>query len=1064
MILSDVSVRRPVFASVIALLLVAFGLVAFDRLPLREYPDVDPPIVSVDTDYPGAAANIVDTRITEVLEDRISGLAGIRSIESRSRDGQSRITVEFDTDRDIDAAANDIRDRVQGVLDNLPDESDPPEIRKVDSSDDVILWLNLESDRLSVPELTDYGRRYLVDRFSVVDGVARVLVGGGKVYAMRVWLDRDALAARNLTAADVEDALRRENVELPAGSIESQDVQFTARLDRAFGTTDDFASLVLAEGPGGYLVRLSDVARVEVGSVEDRSTFRGNGNPMVGIGIIKQSTGNILDVARGVADVYERVVPSLPEGMRLARSYDTSVFVEAAVREVYKTLAIAIGLVVLVIFLFLGSVRAMLVPAVTVPVSLIATFTVLLALGYSINLLTLLALVLAIGLVVDDSIVVLENIHRRMEEHGESRLVASFRGARQVGFAVVATTVVLVAVFVPIGFLQGDVGRLFSEFSLTMAAAVAFSSLVALSLSPVLASKVLAADSHTNPLSRAVDRAFKAMRRGYRRVLRGAIAHAGVVAVLFGAVLAGSWWLFEATPSEYAPKEDRGAFFLLVNGPEGASFDYMAEYMDEIEGRMMPYVESGEFKRLLVRAPRAWGNAESFDTGIIIVVLDDWANRRSAWTIMDEVRAGLADLPGVRAFPIMRQGFGGGVGKPVQFVIGGGTYEQLAEWRDIMLARIDENNPGLVAVDTNYKETRPQLRIETDYARAADLGVTVGAIGRTLETMLGSRRVTTFIDDGEEYDVILEGEHDAQRTPGSIDNLFVRSDRTGQLIPLSNVVRITEQADSDTLNRYNRVRAITIEASLAEGLALGDALAYLNDLAREHLPETAVIEYKGQSKDFSESGGSVLFVFALGVLVVFLVLAAQFESYVHPMVIMLTVPLAVAGALLGLNLFGGTLNIYTQIGLIMLVGLASKNGILIVEFANQLRDQGMAFDEALIEASEVRLRPIVMTGITTVAGAIPLLMASGAGAETRVSIGIVVFSGVLVATLLTVFLVPVAYSLLARRTGSPGDTARRLEAEMSEEVKDAAEPAPKPKLVGVPDRPAPPRPDDAVGW
>jgi multidrug efflux pump len=715
--------------------------------------------------------------------------------------------------------------------------------------------------------------------------------------------------------------------------------------------------------------------------------------------------------------------------MRIFQSYDTSVFVKDAIQEVYKTLGIAIALVVLVIFLFLGSVRAMLVPAVTVPVSLIATFTVLLALGFSINILTLLALVLAIGLVVDDAIVVLENIHRRMEQYGETRLVAAFRGTRQVGFAVVATTVVLIAVFVPIAFLQGDVGRLFSEFALTMAAAVGFSTFVALTLSPMLASKLLPEGQRRAGLSGGVDRLFEGLRRGYGALLRFFLRRRWIVALLLLGTLAGAWWLFAQLPREYAPAEDRGAFFILVNGPEGASYGYMAEYMDEIEQRLMPYAESGEAIRVLVRAPRSFGGTEVFNSGIVIMVMAPFGERRPSQVVMAEIREKLADLPGVRAFPVMRQGFGARIQKPVQFVIGGGTYEELAAWRDTLLAEIERSNPGLQGIDWDYKETKPQLRVRIDYDRAADLGVTVETIGRTLETMLGSRRVTTYLDAGEEYDVIVEGERDAQRTPATLSNLYVRSATSGALIPLSNLVSVVETAESKSLNRYNRVRAITIEASLDEGLALGDALAHLEALAAEHLPDQAIIDYKGQSADFQSSVRGILFVFLLGVVVVYLVLAAQFESWVHPFVIMLTVPLAMAGALLGLWLTGQTLNIYSQIGLIMLVGLSAKNGILIVEFANQLRDRGRAFDEALLEAADVRLRPIVMTGITTAAGAVPLLISSGAGAETRMVIGTVILSGVLAATLFTLFVVPAAYSLLARRTDSPGAVARRLERE-----------------------------------
>ncbi|MCG8486963.1 MAG: efflux RND transporter permease subunit [Chromatiales bacterium] len=1031
MILSDISVKRPVFAAVISLLLIAFGLVAFNQLPLREYPNIDSPVVSVETLYPGAAANVVETRITQLIEDRISGIEGIRFISSVSEDGRSVVTIEFDVARDIDAAANDVRDRVSAILDNLPLEADPPEIQKVDSNETVIMWLNLVSDRMTVPELSDYARRYLVDRFSVLDGVARVRVGGGQTFAMRVWIDRQALAARNLTVSDVEQALRSGNLELPAGSIDSVDRAFTVRVDRSFYTEEDFSQLVLARGDDGYLVRLGEVARVEKGAEETRTFFRGNGVPMVGIGIIKQSTANTLTVAEAAKAERLIINRSLPEGMEIKQSFDSSVFIKEAIDEVYKTLFIATGLVVTVIFLFLGSLRAMIVPAVAVPVSLIATFLVLLVLGFTINILTLLALVLAIGLVVDDAIVMLENIHRRMESYQESRLVAAFRGARQVAFAVVSTTLVLVAVFTPIAFLGGDIGRLFAEFALTMAAAVFFSSLVALSLSPMLASQILPQGQHDrNRLSQRVDGLFKRIRSVYIRSLKGVMQHSWIVLLLFAGIIGVAYWLFEQIPDEYAPKEDRGAFYLLVNGPEGASYDYMKTYMDEIERRMMPYVESGEITRLLVRAPRTFSNFAIFNGGIVINVLNDWDARRSAWEIMAELRKKLSDLPGVKAFPVMRQGFGRRIQKPVQFVIGGGTYEELARWRDILLQEIDKQNPGLQGIDWDYKETKPQLKVVIDYDRAAQLGVTVESIGRTLETMLGSRRVTTYIEEGEEYDVILEGDRKDQRTPSDLSHLYVRSANNGELIQLSNLVRLQEMADSIKLNRYNRLRAITIEANLQDGLALGDALDYLENLVKEHLPAHAAVDYKGQSRDYRSAGGSILFVLILGVVVVYLVLAAQFESWMHPLVIMLTVPLAMAGALCGLYLTDQTLNIYSQIGLIMLVGLAAKNGILIVEFANQLRDRGRGFNEALIEAADVRFRPIIMTGITTAAGSIPLLLSSGAGAETRTVIGTVILAGVIAATLFTLYIVPVAYHLLARHTGSPLQRGQQLKQEM----------------------------------
>lgn len=1031
MILSDISVKRPVFAAVISLLLVAFGLVSFERLSLREYPDIDPPIVTVEVNYPGAPANIVETRITELVEERISGIKGIESIESSSSDGRSSVTIEFSIERDIDAAANDVRDRVSGIADKLPEESDPPEVQKVDGNDEVILWQNLASDRMSVPELTDYANRYLVDQYATVNGVARVRVGGGMSYVMRIWLDRKALAAHDLSISDIESALRSENIELPAGSLESDTRLFQARVDRMFKKPDDFANLVLKSGDNGYLVRLGDVARVELGVSEDRTFFRGNGVPMVGIGIIKQSTANTIDVARGVKKLTTKLNKSLPEGMSIEQSYDSSIFIEASIREVYYTLLIAILCVIVVIYLFLGSWRATLVPAVAVPVSIIATFTVIYALGFSINILTLLALVLAIGLVVDDAIVMLENIVRRTRESGETPLVAAYNGAREVGFAVIATTLVLISVFVPITFLQGDIGRLFTEFALTISAAVGFSSLIALTLSPVLASIVLKPYSQEdeNWLLRKIESGLVGVRGIYMKMLDFLIQKPWITVLAFVALLVVTLWIFPGVKREFVPKEDRGAFFVMVKGPEGATYAYMNQYMSEIEKRMQAYVKRGEIDRVLVRTPRGFGNISNFNSGMVICILDDWSERRSAWAIMDEVRKKLSDLPGVRAFPVMRQGIGGRTEKPVQFVLGGSTYEELAEWRDILFEAVDESNPGLLGLDSDYKETRPQIDFIVDYDRAATLGVTVEEIGTTLETIMGGKQITTYIDRGEEYDVIVEGERSRQRSFGDIENIHVRSQRSGALIPLSNLVSIREYGAAETLPRYNRIRSVTLEANLAENLRLGEALEYLTSVAKEHLPDTAVVDFKGQSRDFMESASSILFVFLLGVIVVYLVLAAQFESFIHPFVIMLTVPLAMGGGLSGLYLFDGSLNIYSQIALIILVGLSAKNGILIVEFANQLRDRGEAFDDALLHASQVRFRPIVMTGLTTIAGAIPLILSFGAGSETRSVIGIVVLTGVGAATLFTLFIVPVAYRLFARGTSTPGRVAKQLEEE-----------------------------------
>ncbi len=1035
MLLSDISVKRPVFASVISLLLIAFGIVSYDRLSLREYPDIDPPIVTVEVSYPGAPANIVETRITEIVEERIAGIEGIEFIQSQSQDGESNVTIEFSIDRDIDSAANDVRDRIAGISDNLPDEADPPEVQKVDSSDDVIIWQNLVSDRMGVSELTDYADRFLVEQYSTLDGVARVRVGGGLSYAMRIWLDRQELAARNLSVNDVETALRQENVELPAGVLESDERLFKARVDRNFKEPKDFETLVLAQGQdangNSYLVRLGDVARVELGVVEERTFFRGNEVPMVGIGIIRQSTANTIDVANATLELTERLNKNLPEGMSIEQSYNAAIFIEASILEVYKTLLISVGCVIFVIYLFLGSIRATIIPAVTVPVSLTATFIVIYALDFSINLLTLLALVLAIGLVVDDAIVMLENIVRRMQDKGETAIVAAYKGARQVGFAVIATTLVLIAVFVPITFLEGDIGRLFTEFALTIAAAVGFSSLIALTLSPMLASKILKpSQDKGNRLIQTVDKSIKKLRQGYISLLTRCMKLPIIVILMFALLIVGTAFIYPKIAKEFTPTEDRGAFYIIVNGPEGASFKYIEEYMTEIERRMMPYVDSGEITRLLVRAPRAFGNIESFNSGIAIIILNDWAQRRPAKEIMDEVRANLAELPGVRAFPVMRQGLGGGTQKPVQFVLGGSTYEELAQWRDILIEKIEQSDLGLEGLDTDYKETRPQIDFQVNYNRAADLGVNIQDIGRTLETMMGGRNITTFLSRGEEYDVIVEGERDEQRSFTDIQNIYVESSKTGTMVPLSSLVTIKEYGAAETLARFNRIRSITFEANLQGDTRLGDALKGIESLVREHLPAEAIIDYKGQSRDYLMSGNSIIFVFIIGLLVVFLVLAAQFESWIHPLVIMLTVPLAMGGGLFGLYITGNSLNIYSQIGLIMLVGLAAKNGILIVEFANQLRDEGMRFNRSILEASETRFRPIVMTGLTTLAGAVPLILSSGAGAETRIVIGIVVLAGVLAATFFTLFVVPVAYGLIARKTGSPKDIERQLEEQL----------------------------------
>lgn len=1014
MLLSDVSVKRPVFATVMNLLLVIFGVVAVSMLSLREYPDIDPPIVSVSTTYTGASANIVETRITQLLEDRISGIEGIKNVTSTSRNGRSDITIEFKLSRNIDAAANDVRERVSRALNNLPDQADPPEVSKANSDESAVVWYNLRSTNLNTMELTDYAERFLIDRLSIVDGVARVQIGGGRRYAMKVFLDRNAMAARGITVSDVERVIRAENVELPAGEVESLDRNFEVRVARTFLTPTDFAALTVAVGDNGYLVRLGEIANVELTAEDDETEFRGDGVNMIGLGIIKQSKANTLDVARAAKAQIEKIEASLPDNIFIVPSYDSSVFIEASIDEVYETLAIAMMMVVIVIYVFLGNVRATLIPAVTVPVSIVAAFIVMYALGFSINLLTLLAMVLAIGLVVDDAIVVLENIYRRIEM-GEPPILAAYRGAREVGFAVIATTLVLISVFVPLVFLEGNIGRLFTEFALAIAAAVAFSSFTALTLSPMMASKILKKRNRSSGFGNWVDKRFSALEVRYFNSLGKALHQPLLMVIMLTMAIIAVVQLSDRVPSEFVPKEDRGNFFILMNAQEGASFESNAKNLKQLEDILMPYRQSGKINRLLVRTPGFGGNA-----GIAIVGAADWDERDfSTFALMDEISAKLSNVPDVRAFAIMRSGIsGGGFGRPVQFVLQGDTYENLVKWRDIVIEKASDN-PGLLRIDSDYKETSPQLLVNINRDRAADLGVSISDIGGTLEVMLGQRRVSTFLDRGEEYDVILEGIENDFRSPNSIENLYVRSARTGQLIPMDNLLTFEEQATSAQLNRYNRMRSITISANLAEGYTLGQALAYLEQIVKTDLPDNVSIDYKGESQLYQEAGNSFVYVFLLALAVTYLILAAQFESWIHPLVIMLTVPLALVGAYIGLYFSNMTINIYSQIGLVMLIGLAAKNGILIVEFANQLRDTGLAFEEALKRAASQRLRPIVMTGFTTVFSALPLVLASGPGAESRMVIGMVIFSGVLVSAFMTLYVVPAAYSWLARNTGSP---------------------------------------------
>jgi len=1029
--LSDLSIKRPVLAVVISLLLIVLGIMSFMRLTLRELPNIDPPIVSVEVTYPGASAAVAETRVTQILEDALAGIEGINTIQSQSRNGRSDITIEFRLTRDIEAAANDVRDAVSRVMDRMPDEADPPEIAKVEADADVIVWLNMRSTSMDTMELTDYADRYIVDRLSALDGVARVQLGGGQRYAMRIWLDREAMAARGITASDVESALRRENVELPAGRIESATRDFTLRVERGYREPAQFAQVPLRKGEDGYVVRLGDVAQIELGAEERRSYLRSNFVPNVGLGIVRTSTANALDVAQAARREAERIQQTLPDNTEIFVAYDSTVFIDASIKRVYWTLGEAVVLVIGVIWLFLGSLRAALIPAVTVPVCLVAAFIALYAFGYSINLLTLLALVLCIGLVVDDAIVVLENVQRRADL-GEPPLVAAKRGTAQVAFAVIATTAVLVAVFLPVGFMEGNTGRLFRELSVALAGAVALSAFVALTLTPMMCSKLVRAHTEPKGFNAWTNRQLSRISSGYGRRIERLVALPGrrilwMMLALMGVCVALIMLLVWRVPSELAPTEDRGRFFVMVDGPEGAGFDYTVQQLQQVEGVLASHIgDDKPIQRANSRAPRGWGGGEEMHTAQIVVFLQDW-NQREVGTeeIVGQLRQQFAQLPGVQARANVPGGLIGGRGQRYQLVLGGPDYVEIAQWRDRMMARMAEN-PGLVDLDSDYKETRPQMRVDIDRQRAADLGVSVQEIGRTLETMMGSRRVTTFVDNGEEYEVMVQAGREQRASPADLENTYVRGGGDA-LIPLSNLVSLSEVAEPGSFNRFNRLRAITISGGLAPGYTMGEALAWTRQAVAEELPDYAQIDWKGESREYQEAGGAIVLTFLLALLIVYLVLAAQFESFIHPFVIMLTVPLAVLGALIGLWITGGTLNLFSQIGIVMLVGLAAKNGILIVEFANQLRDEGRSVAEAIAESSAVRLRPILMTAAATVMGAVPLVVAGGPGSASRATIGVVVIAGVMLSTVLTLFVVPAFYALLAPFTRSPEAVAHELE-------------------------------------
>ena len=1018
MILSEISIRRPVLATVFSLLIVLLGVISFDRLSVREYPKIDPPTVSVRTIYKGATAQVVESVITTPIEDVLSGIEGVDTIKSKSKEEVSEITVTFLTDRNVEAAANDVRDRVSRIQTLLPESADDPVVSKIEADAWPVLWLALKSDRHSPMELTDYADRYLTDPLKTLPGVATVIIGGERRYAMRVWIDREKLAARGLTIQDVETALRQQNLDSPGGRIESNDRELTVMTETDLKSPEAFNNMIIRE-VSGYPIRIKDVGYAIPAPYENRKIVRISGEEALGLGVVKQSTGNTLALAQAVRDLLPQLISGLPEGMSMKVAFDTSQFISAAIDSVYKVLIEALILVVLVIFVFLRSVRATLIPIVTIPISLIGSFFFLYILGFSINVLTLLGIVLSVGLVVDDAIVMLENIHRHIEA-GMNRFEAAMKGAKEIGFAVVAMTITLVAVFTPLVFVTGRVGQLFVEFALTVVSAVLVSGFVALTLTPMMCSILLKKHENHGSIYKTSELIFEKINNGYTAVLRLFLKGWFVVVGVFVVAIIAMLSLFAQLKQELSPVEDRGFFMAFAIAPEGATMQYTDRYMKQVAGILGSDVPEIETLFEVVAPGLERPNPVNFAIGFAI--LEHWDTRkRSQLEISKQITPKLfGGIPGVISFAINPLSLGQSfTAKEIEYVIYGNSYEELQGHVNTVMAKL-RAYPGITGLDTDLKLNKPQLRVNVDREKAASMGISMATIGTTVETLLGGRDVTRYKREGKQYDVVLQMEDAKRRQPTDLTSIYVRA-RSGQLVQLSNLVSIEETVTPKELNHFNRFRAAIISGNVGPEASQGEVLDFIDSIVAAELPKNVTTDLNGSSREYRDSGDEMKVTLVLALIFIYLVLAAQFESFIGPFVIMLTVPLGFLGAIFVMWLNaklgdGGSLNVYSRIGLVMLVGLITKNGILIVEFANQLRRAGQEKIEAVLEASTLRLRPILMTALATVLGALPLALSTGAGAEARRAIGWVIVGGVSIGTLLTLFIIPVAYSLIVRTT------------------------------------------------
>ena len=1025
MFITELSIKRPAISWVMSLILIIFGIFVFWKLPVRELPDgIQPPVVQVQINYKSAAASIVDQEVTQVVEDVIGGAEGIKNIDSKSENGRSTINVEFDTGINLDNAANDIRERISRVVDNLPSESDPPQILKRAAGFTTTMWLSLSSKTWSDLELGDYAERFLVDQFSSVKNVGRILVGGLRELSIRVWIDPIKLAANDLTIQEVESALRGENIRLPAGTLEANNIDLTLNLEKSYNNIDSIKQLPIKKF-SDKVILLSDVANIEFGPVSEKTLFKAQTKDQinlktVGIGIYARSGASTVELSNDIQKRIVDVKKSLPDGLDLRVSFNRATYVKAAINEVYKTLIIAFILVVVIIYLFLGNLKAVIVPAIALPVSLIASFLGLYIFGLSINIFVLLSFILAIGIITDDSVIMTDAIYRRIE-NGESPLVAAYKGSKQISFAIIATTLILIAVFLPLIFIDGISGTLFKETAIALSFSIVISSFVALTLSPMLASKFLTKKNVKNNVVKKFEKLFLSLSSFYKETLDIVINKTKIISVFIIFIIFISVFLFNFSKKELLPMEDRGVYLVIGFTDEGRSFEYTQEKAQEVEKRLIPLLqaEDSPYSRFIMRVPGFGSSANSYNSFIIIALLDDWKNRKKdSQTIMREAIGKIVTLPQAVAFPISPQSIRvSEYNKPIQMVIYGNTYEELEKIQNKVIKEI-RSNRNLSRIESDYNRNKPEVKLIINKYKAKDLGVSAQSIGNTLETLYGGKKITTFNRQGKEYPIIVQQYISDRRNKDGISKIFVRSSTSGKLISLANLVEFKEEGSAKVLARYNRQSAVTISANISENYTLTEAISYLENIMKEAAPNNQ-ITWKGKSEEIKETSNELYIIFILALLTAYLVMAATFNSFIHPFIIILTVPLAIFGGLVFILFLNSSINIFSQIALIILIGISTKNSILIVDYANQIRRTGKNIESAVKEACDIRFRPIMMTSLSTMIAMLPLVIGNigpGAGESSRLAVGATILGGMIISTIFTLYVTPSMYLSLAKNT------------------------------------------------